>query len=207
MPTEVSCGPSAPFSSLVGAVNRTGFAYRRNRQPRDQDLRLLLEKLGNRNSWRDEALAATVLLGELATRSTSAPPQSHADLGVASRLAALEKVVGTMAAIYETLKGVVLDHEVAILDMEHDLLKVRPKPGEERWPPWAEAGKTEPADDEVEKFLSGLQANQFEPPIKEPELEPGLQGMAGLIAEADEVLQEVVAPPPPPSAIELIESL
>ena len=152
-------------------------------------------------------MAATVLLGELATRSTSAPPQSHADLGVASRLAALEKVVGTMAASFETLKGVVSDHEVAILDMEHDLLKVRPKPGEERWPPWAEAGKTEPADDEVEKCLSGLQANQFEPPIKEPELEPGLQGMAGLIAEADEVLQEVVAPPPPPSAIELIESL
>ena len=89
------------------AANRLGYGYRRRRAASLDDAALLLSLVGDRMGWRTEALAAMQLLSTLAAR-----PQEEPDT-IAAIMSDMAKIQADLIA----LKGVVSDHEIAIIDM------------------------------------------------------------------------------------------
>ena len=133
-------------------IARTGYRYRHGKAPRQADIGELLSKLGTRHSMRDESLAAMELLRRLASRSTSAPPQSHADVCLISRVTALEEVVKSLAVASKDASGLISDHEIAILQLEMDIESIVRQPEAEV--------KVEPTDDVNLRFRENQPAGE-----------------------------------------------
>ena len=133
-------------------IARTGYRYRHGKAPRHADIGELLSKLGTRHSMRDESLAAMELLRRLASRSSSAPPQSHADVCLISRVTALEEVVKSLAVASKDASGLISDHEIAILQLEMDIESIVRQPEAEV--------KVEPTDDVNLRFRENQPAGE-----------------------------------------------
>ena len=109
----------ALVSDCWKSTARIGYGWRRGKKwaGRDYDTARLLSMVGDRQAWRGEALAAMQLLSNLAAR-----PTCHDQSSLSSVVADVQMLVQELRA----LKGVVSDHEVAIIDMEDDLRRCQP---------------------------------------------------------------------------------
>ena len=96
---------------------RLGYGWRkRSSKQFDGDAAALLGLCGDRNAWRSEALAAMHLLTSLASRPVPLTPVDDGSV-LANVVLDLKKVVQELSA----LKGVISDHEVAIIELEDNL--------------------------------------------------------------------------------------